>query len=97
MRAWLEDVDANHEAIIHAVDKSDLDLIADHCKALHNDGHDKNTVGDKLCMRADGFTIQKWCNDHGITWKQFFRDQAIQKRFIEDPDNSAFRIWKGKL
>jgi hypothetical protein len=97
MRAWIEDVDSQHEAIIHAVDKSQLDIIAEHCKSMHNDGHVQTGDGDKLCMSADGFTIMAWCNTHGITWKEFFRDQAIQKRFIEDPDNSAFRIWKGRL
>jgi len=97
MRAWIEEVDDQHDAHIHAAEKSDLDLVATHCGALRSAGATKTLDGDWHAMTCDGFTIMAWCNAKGVTWKEFFRDQTIQKRFIEDPDNAAFRVHTGRL
>jgi hypothetical protein len=96
MKAWIEEIDATKEAHVHAVDKADLDIVAEHCQALRNAGL-TGTKDDKLAMRCDGFTVMEWCNRKGIAWKEFWRDTRIQTRFIEDPDNAAFRVWTGKL
>lgn len=98
MRGWdIFKKDAKHDVLLHAVDKRDLDTIAKHCADLRATGQVSTPDGDKLCMSADGFTIQAWCDAKGITWKEFFRDQKLQTRFIEDPDNAAFRVWTGRL
>lgn len=96
MRFRFEQLDADTSVAIHEVDRADLEILADHCKAMHNAGAG-NGKDEKLAMRADGFTILAWCNQRGVTWAEFFRDTKLQERFIEDPDNAAFRIWKGKL
>lgn len=96
MRFRLEEYDATRDVALHEIDRADADLLAEHCKALHNNGlHGSKDM--KLAMKVDGFFIMDWCNKHGVTWKQFFNDPALQNRFIEDPDLSVFRVWKGRL
>jgi hypothetical protein len=96
MRFRLDTLDANTDVAIHEADRADLDALADHCRALHNSGQG-NGKDQKLVMRADAFTIQAWCDAKGITWQQFWRDPKTIDRFLMDPDNSAFRVWKGRL
>lgn len=96
MRAWVEGIDATKEAHIHAVDKSDLDTIAKHCADLRAIGA-TGTKDEKHAMTCDGFTIMAWCNAKGIAWKEFWRDRKIQTRFLDDPDNAAFRVWQGRV
>jgi hypothetical protein len=49
-------------------------------------------------MSADAFTIQQWCDRAGVTWAQFFQRQDTRtKRFINDPDNAAFRVHTGRI
>jgi hypothetical protein len=97
MRAWIQGVDEQHDAYGYTADKADLDLVAAHCGALRAAGATKNTQGDHHIMTCDGFTILAWCTAKGLTWAEFFRDKAVQKRFLEDPDNAAFRVHTGRL
>ena len=97
MRFRLEELDAHHDVAIHEVSRADLDLIAEDCKARHNAGLTKTADGDWHVMRADPFTVQAWCDRNGITFAQFMRDQSLINRFIDDPDNAAFRIHKGRV
>lgn len=96
MRFRYEHIDADTDVAIHEIDKADAQLLADHCKALHNAGAG-NGKNEKLAMRVDGFFILDWCNKRGVTWAEFFRDRRLQEQFIEDPDLSMFRVWKGKV
>ena len=91
----------NHEdrdklILATTADRRDLDTLAKHCADLRAvcGGNGKD---DKLAMSCDGWTINNWCVKHGITFAEFMRDRKIQTRFIEDPDNAAFRIWTGRL
>lgn len=77
-------------------DKRDLDALAKHCADLRSVGAG-NGKGDKLCMSVDGWVINDWCVKKGITFAEFMRDQSLQTRFVEDPDNAAFRVWEGRL
>lgn len=77
-------------------DKRDLDALAKHCADMRAIGAG-NGKDDKLCMSVDGWVINDWCVKHGVTFADFMRDRRMQTRFIEDPDNAAFRIWEGKL
>jgi len=97
IRAYIEAVDAQHDAYIHAVDKSELDIIAEHCKALQSAGLTKTHDGDWHAMTVHGWTIQAWCDKRGVTFRQFMRDKSLQDRFIHDPDNAAFRVHGGRI
>jgi len=96
MRFRLEEYDSAHDVALHEIDRADADLIAEHCKAASNDGQIGS--GDmKHAMRVDGWFILDWCNKKGVTWSQFFHDTKLQTLFLEDPNLSVFRIWKGAL
>jgi hypothetical protein len=88
--------DADKMVLATTADKRDLDALADHCAAMRAIGAG-NGKDDKLAMTVDGWVINDWCVKKGITFAEFMRDRKIQTRFIEDPDNAAFRIWEGKL
>lgn len=66
-------------------------------KARHNSGDHLALGDDKLVASVHPAVIHKWCADKGITFSQFMIDPKIAKRFLEDPDNSNFRIWKGRI
>lgn len=97
MRGFIDYENEHEGTLYHAVDKADLDTLAEHCKALQSVGATKNTQGDWHVMSADAFTIQKWCDMRGITWAQFFQDKSHAERFINDPDNAAFRVHTGRI
>ena len=69
----------------------------DYCKEMHNSGNHSVLGGDKLIASVDPAIIHLWCNTNKITMSDFMLDPKIAKRFLEDPDNSNFRIWKGAL
>lgn len=96
MRFRLEEHDAAHDVALHEIDKADADTIAKYCKAAHNAGQ----VGSsefRHAMKVDGWFIVDWCNRKGVTFAQFMRDQSLVNAFLDDPDLSAFRIWKGRI
>jgi hypothetical protein len=91
----------NHEdsdklILATTADKRDLDALADHCAALRNVGAG-NGKDEKLAMSVDGWVVNDWCVKKGVTFREFMRDRKLQTRFIEDPDNRAFRVWEGRL
>jgi hypothetical protein len=69
----------------------------DYCKELHNSGMHTTLGGDKLVASVDPAVIHLWCNQKNITMAQFMADPKLAKQFLEDPENSNFRIWKGAL
>jgi hypothetical protein len=95
MRAWIQDVDKDNVAFVHGVSGEDLDTLATHCReAGENQQHGTDM---KLAARVDGAVIMDWCNKRGIAWDVFMRDSSLQKKFLDDPHNSAFRVWKGRI
>jgi hypothetical protein len=72
-----------------------FDGLVDTCKALHNEGF-HGTSDMRPLMSVPGVMIEAWCEKRGVTFAEFNRDAKLQSAFINDPDLSAFRIWKGK-
>lgn len=96
MGFFVEALDADRIVMGATADKRDVDAVADHCKALSNAGAG-NGKDEKLAMSAPGWVVNDWCVRKGITFGEFMRDQRLQTRFIEDPANAHFRIWKGRI
>lgn len=96
MRAWIEDLDDDHDVHVHAADYGDVKLVADYCAEMRAAGCG-NGKDEKLAMTVDTWVIMDWCNKKGIEWGVFMRDPAIQTRFLDDPDNAPFRIWTGRI
>lgn len=73
-----------------------LRVVSDHCQRLRSSG----LTGDKdmrVLAHVPGFMIEKWCNDHGITFAAFMRDNEIQTKMLNDPDMKAFRVYEGRV
>lgn len=88
--------DANTVTTITAANKADVDYVADHCAALRAAG----IVGSKderLAMTAPTWVVNDWCTRKGINFRTFMNDRKLQERFVNDPDNKAFRVWEGRL
>lgn len=92
----IEAIDNDTLLMATTADKRDVDAVAEHCAALRSVGAG-NGKDDKLAMSAPGWVVNDWCVKKGISFAEFMRDQRLQTRFVEDPDNSAFRIWTGRL
>lgn len=41
--------------------------------------------------------IQKYCNEHGVSYAEFMRNPDHANRMINDPDLSCFRVSKGRV
>lgn len=93
MRAWMQDVDEDSVALVHGVSGEDLDTIATYCREASGD---KQASDFKHAARVDGAVIMAWCNKRGIPWDKFFRDDKLVNEFLNDQENAAFRIWKGR-
>lgn len=74
----------------------DCTPILEHAQALHKEGlHGGSEFRHAACIPA--VIIEKYCNDHGIDFREFMSNQEHGKRLLNDPDNSLFRIWPGRV
>lgn len=78
-------------------DLSRVHKTIDYCKERSNSGNVTALGGDKLVATVDPGVIHLWCANKGVTFSEFMRDQKLAKQFLEDSDNSQFRIWKGAI
>jgi hypothetical protein len=74
----------------------DCTPILEDAKRRHLAG-EHGTADVKHAARIPNVIVEKYCNDHGITFHEFMGNEVHIKRLVEHPDNSMFRIWKGKL
>jgi hypothetical protein len=51
----------------------------------------------RVLMKIPGVVIEAWCNQQRIAFDDFTRDEAIRRRFLNDPDLAAFRVYKGRV
>lgn len=94
-KAWIETAGDDALAFMHGISGRDLDTLATYAREAA-DAH--KASGDmKHVMSVDQTVIIDWCNKRGVSFKQFIRDEALQTRFLDDPDNATFRIWKGRI
>lgn len=76
-------------------DLDDLRSVADHCKRLQSAG----LTGDREMRHLatiPAFMVEKWLNDHGITFHEFMGDAKIQSRMLNDPALAYFRVAPGR-
>lgn len=77
---------------------AEVKAVAEYAKGLHNAGMDKALDGgDKLVASVHPAIVHKWCADNGVTFDRLMCDPAIAKRFLEDPNNAHFRVWRGAI
>lgn len=66
-------------------------------KELHNIGAHTTGMGDKHVASIPVQALVEWAQARGKTYADMMQDNQLMKQFLEDPDNSVFRIWKGAL
>lgn len=91
----LKQIDDDTVASVNSTSREALDLVATYCREA---GEAQKSGGDfKHAATVPGWVIVDWCNKHGITFKDLMRDNKIQDRFLNDPANAPFRVWKGRI
>lgn len=74
----------------------DLSAVAEYASGLAgiNAGDSKDM---KLAAIVHPFMIYAYNAKRGITWEEFHADPKHMKNLINDPENAAFRVWKGRV
>ena len=71
-------------------------VYAERAQAMHKAGH-FGSADMRLAASVPVVLVEKYCNDNNLTLQDLARDQAHQKRFLNDPALGHFRIWKGQI
>lgn len=66
--------------------------------------HTFRTVGDHYTPMGDKFlgfvpveVLAKWARARGVTYARLIGDRELMKRFMNDPENSKFRVAGGRV
>lgn len=78
------------------VQSQDVAAIVDDCKARSNEGMHENALG-KHVARIPNVVVEHYLNVHGITLREFAKDDTHIKRLVNDPAFSDLRIWQGTI
>ena len=76
---------------------ADVEPILEHAKALHREGFHTTGMGDKHAASFDPLVVEKYCNDHGITFSEWCGNPEHVRAMLNDPDLKAFRVWPGRV
>lgn len=74
----------------------DCTPIAERAKALHNEGYHGSSEM-KHAASIPMVIIEKYMNEQKISFEEFMGNQEHIRRVVNNPDNSVFRIWPGKI
>lgn len=87
----------NHDGTVTLQQATDVEPVVEEAKARHNEGLHTTRRGQKHVASIPVVVLQAWCAKQGLNYADAMQDQGVLKRFLEDPDNRHFRIWKGVL
>lgn len=74
----------------------DCTPILEHATALSNEGvHGSGEM--KHAARIPFVIVEKYINDHGISFAEFMGNREHVKRMLNDPSLAGFRVWKGAV
>ena len=72
----------------------DCTPIAEWAKARQNEGF-TGSSDMKLAARIPMVFIEKYLNEHNISFREFAIDPAHKMRMLSDPILAHFRVWAG--
>lgn len=75
----------------------DCSAIAARAQAMHNHGHAGPSGDMKLAATIPFVFVDAYLNRNGITMQELGRSPEHQKRLLNDPALSHFRVWKGRI
>lgn len=74
----------------------DCTPITERTKALHNAGA-FGSSDMKHAATIPDVILNKYMNEHKVSYQELMNNPEHIRRICNDPDNSMFRIWPGKL
>lgn len=69
---------------------------AERTKSLHNGGF-HGTKELKHAATLPMVLVEKYCNDKGITFREFMNGREHIRAMCNDPALKAFRVWPGRV
>lgn len=94
----MHDTGNDEVTLVKEYKMSDIKKVTDYSKAMASAGATENSQGEKLVASVHPAVLIAWLNQRGLTMAEFMSGGTpLAKQFLEDPDNSQFRIWKGKI
>ena len=94
----MHDTGNDEVTLVKEYKMSDIKKVTDYSKAMASAGATENSQGEKLVASVHPAVLIAWLNARGLTMGEFMSGgTTLAKQFLEDPDNSQFRIWKGKI
>jgi hypothetical protein len=74
----------------------DCTPIVEHAQALHKEGFHGSTEM-RHAASLPLVIIEKYCNEQNIDLREFMCNPDHIRRVVNNPDNSMFRIWPGRI
>lgn len=72
--------------------------IVDQCAELRAAGAGTSATGDgHWAGRIPAAEVEKYCNENGVTFREFCGDPVHVQRYMNNPDHKLLRIWTGRL
>lgn len=74
----------------------DCTAILTDAQRRHNEGlHGSSEM--KHAARIPNIIIEKYCNEHNVTYADVMQNKEHMRRMLNDPALSGFRIWPGRV
>lgn len=94
----MHDTGNDEVTLVKEYKMSDIQKVTDYSKAMASAGATENSQGEKLVASVHPAVIIAWLNKRGLTMAEFMSGNSdLARQFLEDSDNSQFRIWRGKI
>lgn len=74
----------------------DCTPILERAKAMHNEGL-TGTADMRLAATVPMVVIEDYCNKNGVSYQEFMKSDEHRRRLLNDPANSLFRVWAGRV
>lgn len=87
---------AEQDGRLFIAQTQDCTPIVERTKALHNAGA-FGSSDMKHAATIPDVILNKYMNEHGISYQELMNNPVHIRRICNDPDNSMFRVWPGKL
>lgn len=81
----------------HIQTTADVEPVIERAQALHNEGHHKTRTGDHHLASIPVVVLNAWAEKRGVTFDAVMQNITLLREFLNDPDNSQFRIHKGAV
>jgi len=81
---------------MHTLRTQDCTPIAERAYSMHKEGM-HGTKELKLAATIPNVIIEKYMNDHGVSFAEVIGNDVHMRRIVNDPDNKMFRVWPGRI